>query len=175
MSEVILETQRLYMKAFEIEDLDKLFSLHGNEEVGSTTIDGVQDMDVVREHLESFIEHQVRHGFSQWAVYLKDGDEFLGRAGLTKRALCDGMDEEVEIRFAILPGFWGVGFASELTECLIGYGRDVLGLDKIVASNGSGNVKSIAVLNKFGFKFVKKVRPEGYGVVVDVDYRELGM
>lgn len=173
MNKIIFKTDRTYAKAFEENDLDNLYALHTNPMVASTTIDGIQTLEKIRFHLQSFIEHQNKYGFSQWAIYENETNNFMGRAGFTKRKLSDGTQEEVEIRFAILPDFWNKGYASELTKSLVEYAAQELGLAKLAAGNNPDNIKSIKILSKFGFEFIKKIQPKGYGRVDDIDYREL--
>lgn len=169
----ILQTKRLYFRPFSNQDLPLLFSLHANPEVGKTTIDGVQDIDTVKKHLENFIASHEKDGFSQWAVFENDSDKFVGRAGLIKRALNKEIGQQVEIRFAFLPEFWGQGFALEVSQGLIGFAKEKLKLKKIIASNGLANEKSARVLIKSGFKHIKNIIPEGYGTADAIRYWEL--
>ena len=81
----MLITKRLYLRPFTINDLEYLYLLHSNSEVAKSTIDGVQSIDVVKKHLDDFIQHQKQYGFSQWAVFEKDSEQFVGRAGFTFR------------------------------------------------------------------------------------------
>lgn len=169
----LFQTQRLYAKHFEIGDLNNLYKLHSNQLVAKTTIDGIQSLETVEKHLKDFISHQENFGFSQWAIFEKSSNKFIGRAGLTKRKLNDEVEEGVEIRFAILPDFWNKGYASELTNSLVEYAKDTLKLKKLIAGNDPKNERSIRILNKYGFKLIKKIIPKGYGVKIEVDYREL--
>ena len=54
----MLETNRLILRPFSVEDLSLLHSLHANEEVAKSTIDGVQNIKTVEKHLKNFISHQ---------------------------------------------------------------------------------------------------------------------
>ncbi len=159
----MLKTKRLNLRPFTAEDLPLLFSLHANDEVAKTTIDGVQTLQQVKKHLEDFIAHQNKFGYSQWAVFESDTNKFAGRAGFTTRALNQEIGEQTEIRFAFLPEFWGKGYASEVAQALVYYGFKNLKLSVISAANGPTNEKSDRVLTKCGFKFVKNIIPEGYG------------
>lgn len=155
-------TNRLILRPFMQQDFELLYSLHSNPEVAQTTIDGVQDEATVQKHLTNFIEHQEKFGYSQWAVFEVKSGEFVGRAGLAKRSLNKEVGEQVEVRFALLPQFWGLGYASELTEALIKFAFEKLKLSQIIASTGLTNEKSARVLEKNGFKYVKNIMPEGY-------------
>lgn len=157
----MLSTQRLKLRAFTADDLNLLHQLHANREVAKTTIDGVQSLETVKKHLDNFIAHQEKFGFSQWAVFEKDSGKFVGRGGFTKRALSEEVGEYVEIRFAFLPEFWGQGYASEITRELIKFAFENLGLEVISAAHGVSNDKSKQILTKNGFTLVKIISLPG--------------
>lgn len=169
----LLTTQRLYLRPFKSSDLSLLYQLHANPEVAKTTIDGIQSMETVQKHLADFIQHQEKLGFSQWAVFEQGTDRFVGRAGLTRRTLNDEIGEQTEIRFAILPYFWGTGLASEIAMAVVDFARQRLQLPKIAAANSLTNEKSARVLIKCGFKYVKNTLPIGYGSDSEARYWEL--
>jgi len=170
MGEIKLKTKRLYFKEF---DLQLLYSLHSNSEVAKSTIDGIQSLDAVKKHLDEFIDHQEKFGFSQWAVFENESNTFIGRAGLTKRVLNKKTGEQVEIRFAFLPEFWGFGFASEASEALIKFAKEELKLEKLAAANSLTNEKSAKILIKYGFKHITNIIPDGYGTNDEIRYWEL--
>lgn len=169
----MFNTVRLNARAFKHQDLDLLYKLHSNPEVAATTIDGIQSLEQVKKHLDNFINHQEKYGYSQFAIFEKASGNFVGRAGLTKRTLSEEVGEQIEVRFALMPEFWGLGYATELTEALIAFARDQLKVNLITASCGLYNARSDRVLTKFGFKFIKEVKPEGYGTSNNIKYYEL--
>ena len=169
----ILESKRLYIKPFAPEDFGKLFSLHAHPDVAKTTIDGIQNKEAVQKDLDSFIDHQNEHGYSQWAVYEKNSDAFIGRAGITKRALNKEVGVNSEVRFAFLPDSWGNGYASEVALAIKECARDNLKLKKITASTNPVNKASMRVLEKVGFKYSGLIIPKGYGRKMEITYYEL--
>ncbi len=169
----MLKTKRLNLRPFRAEDLDYLYQLHSNPEVAKTTIDGVQSLEVVKKHLENFIAHQEKFGYSQWIAFERESAKFVGRAGLTTRSLNVETGEKTEIRFALLPEFWGLGYASELTSGLIKFAFDELKMQNIIAANSPDNEKSHHVLVKNGFRYLRNIVPEGYGRSAEVRLYEL--
>ena len=159
----MLETNRLILRPFTSDDFDLLFSLHANEEVAKSTIDGVQSKQQVQTHLDSFIAHQNKFNYSQFALFDKKSGKFVGRGGLTNRALAASLGKKNEIRFALMPEFWGQGLASELTEFLLKFAFETLKLDVVSAANGPENEASHHILIKNGFKLIKTLLAEGYG------------
>ena len=72
----------------------------------------------------------------------------IGICGLLKRETL----ADVDIGFAFLPQFWGNGYGFESAQATMNYGRDVVGLKRIVAITSPDNDTSIALLEKLGLK-----------------------
>ena len=65
--------------------------------------------------------------------------------------------------------FWGKGYAFEAWSLTLGYAFERLGLRKIIAGAVAGNLPSIHVLKKLGFKIEGTLRQE---FLVDGEYRD---
>jgi RimJ/RimL family protein N-acetyltransferase len=70
--------------------------------------------------------------------------------------------EDVDIGYAYLPAFWSKGYAVEAGAAVMKYGREVLGLKRIVAITSLDNGSSGRVLEKIGLKFEKQIRLPGH-------------
>ena len=95
-----------------------------------------------------------RVGLGLYLVELKEMSEPIGICGLIKR---EGL-EDVDLGFAFLPTFWRKGFAFEAATAVVGYGRTVMGLRRIVAILSQDNHRSSRLLEKLGFRFESLVR-----------------
>lgn len=166
----MLTTNRLILRPFREDEFELLYQLHSNKEVAKTTIDGIQSRQQIKKYFDQFLAHQVKFGYSQWAVFEKESGEFVGRAGFTNRTLNDEIGEQTEIRFAFLPQFWGKGYASELTKSLLKFAFEDLKLDLVSASSGLYNEASFRALIKNGFRFIKNIVPSGYGTSDEIKY-----
>ena len=165
----MLETVRLKLHPFTESDLDFLCQLQFHPEIEKTNIDGPQTRETVKKHLDNFISHQQKFGYSQMAIFEKISGKFVGRGGITNRVLATEIGEESEIRFAFLPQFWNQGFASELIPQLQNFAFEKLNLKLLAASILESNPKSFHLLKKYGFKFIKNVKP-CYGNVDSIQY-----
>lgn len=90
-----------------------------------------------------------RLGFGLYLVELRDGGEALGICGLIKRESL----QHVDLGFAFLPRFWRNGYAYEAAAATMSYGKEVLGLSRIVAIVSQDNLASSKLLEKLGFRF----------------------
>ncbi|MCF0071103.1 GNAT family N-acetyltransferase [Dyadobacter sp. CY261] len=89
------------------------------------------------------------------AVYEQARDLYVGLGKIVPFE--DGF---TEIGYALLPEFWGQGYASEITRRLIAYARDCGKVESLVALVAPENRASIHVLTKQQFRFFREV-PEG--------------
>ncbi len=146
-----IETARLRLRMFSLEDLDNLAELFSDPDVMRYVGNG---KPVGREEAEkallSIIQHWRRHGFGRWAIEDKETREFIGYGGL--RSLF-GMPEVV---YHFAKAHWGKGFATELARASLKYGFEEHGFDRIVAIAKPENVASIHVMEKLGMRFEKR-------------------
>ncbi len=81
----------------------------------------------------------------------------IGLCGFVKR---DAL-EDVDIGFAFLPRFWSQGYAFESAAAVMAFGRESLGLRRVVAIAAPHNQGSIKLLGKLGLVFEKNIRLKG--------------
>ena len=79
MINVILETSRLVLRKFTINDATLVLDLNLDPEVTRYTHDPIRDLEHAKEVLESSILPQYRlYNHGRWAVHLKEGGDFIG-------------------------------------------------------------------------------------------------
>jgi RimJ/RimL family protein N-acetyltransferase len=93
-------------------------------------------------------------GFGLYAVELRESGIPIGICGLIKR---DAL-EDVDLGFAFLAQFRSQGFALEAAVATLEYGRQELGLSRIVAVVAPKNTASIRLLEKLGMKLERKAQ-----------------
>ncbi|MGA2697471.1 MAG: GNAT family N-acetyltransferase [Terriglobales bacterium] len=152
---IILETDRLFLRQLTLDDAAFILELVNEpawlEFIGDKNVHSLAD---AREYIRNGpIEMYERLGFGLYLVELKQGSA-VGICGLIKR---DGLDD-VDIGFALLSHFSGQGYALEAAQAVLRYGKEVLGLNRIVAITKPANEKSITLLTKLGLQFEKKIR-----------------
>ena len=93
-------------------------------------------------------------GHGQLRVELKTDRVPIGVCCLLYRASLDVTD----FGCAFLPEYWRQGFAIETISAVIEYGRNTLGVAKIVGLTAEHNTASIGILNKLGMRFERMVK-----------------
>ena len=147
----VLETERLVLRRLTTDDAEFIIELLnqpsflryiGDREVRNSA-------DAVRYVQTVPIASYERFGFGLYLVELKETGVPIGICGLLKR---DQLPD-VDIGFAFLPDFWSQGYAFESASAVMTYGREVLGLKRIVAITSLDNDASIRLLEKVGLRF----------------------
>lgn len=152
----ILETERLVLRQFTVEDAPFILELLNEpsfiQNIGDRGVRTPADANLYL--LNGPIASYAKNGFGLYLVILKETNASIGMCGLIKR---DGLSD-VDIGYAFLPKFWSKGYAVESARAVKEYGRDVIGLKRLVAITDPVNEGSIRVLAKIGLTFEKMVR-----------------
>src|SRR6188508_1432486 len=98
---------------------------------------------------EKMLPHFAQHGFGYYIAELKGSGEAVGTCGLLMR---DQLDE-VDVGFSILRRHWRQGYAFEAARALMDYGRNVLGLPRVIALASAQNERSLRLLEKLGLRY----------------------
>ena len=94
---------------------------------------------------ERFATSYASHGYGFYLVETAAGP--IGICGFVSRAGFPAPD----LGFAYLAAHVGRGYGREAGEAMLRHGREVLGLDPIIAFTKPGNAASAALLRRLGF------------------------
>lgn len=95
-----------------------------------------------------------QHGYGLFLVQNSSNGQPLGFCGLLYREFL----QETDIGFALLPQWWGRGYAYEAASAVLHFGYGRLKLKRIVGLTSAGNTASIKLLNRLGLHFEKMVK-----------------
>ncbi len=153
---IVFETERLTLRHLCEDDAAFILALLNEPSFLQFIGDkGVRTLEDARIYiLKGPVEMYDRLGFGLYMTELKDGHVPLGMCGLIKRDTL----EDVDIGFAFLPEFWGQGYACEAAAAVLDYGKEILGLKRIVAITSPDNVASGRLLEKVGLRFDRMIR-----------------
>ncbi len=153
MTTTEIETARLRLRRFTLQDLDALTGINSDPEVMRFIGNGNPATPAqTKAALDSILNHWEKHGFGLWAVEQKKDRSVAGFCGLKYL----DRTEEIEVGYRLARNFWGMGFATEGGSASLRYGWDVLKLQRIVAVVQPGNSASQRVLEKIGLRFVSR-------------------
>lgn len=155
---IIAETNRLLISEFTLKDapffLELVNSPNWIKFIGDRKTKTVKEAENrIREgHLKSY----KTSGFGFYKLLLKaENNKPIGTCGLIKRDTL----EDVDIGFAMLPDYEGIGIAYEASVAVIKLAKQTFKLKKLVAITNPNNKKSIKLVEKLGFTYENKVKP----------------
>lgn len=162
----VLETPRLTLRRLEADDAPFILHLVNDPAwlrfIGDR---GVRTIEAARGYLERGpIAMYERLGFGLWMVEVKEGGLPAGICGLVKRETLP----EVDLGFAFLPAFRGMGYACESALAVRDHAVAVVGLARLLAITSPDNVDSIRLLQRLGFEFERRMPGSGEKDLVNV-------
>jgi RimJ/RimL family protein N-acetyltransferase len=155
----VLETDRLILRRLSPDDAAFILELLNDPAwlrfIGDRGVRTLEDAHTYI--LNGPMAMYARLGFGLYLSELKGSGVPIGICGLIKR---DSL-EDLDIGFALLPKFRGEGYAYEAASATMAYGKNVLGLKRIVAITSPDNQVSAGLLKRLGLKFERMVRLPG--------------
>ncbi len=152
----ILETERTILR--EVTKDDAKFVLDLLNQPSFIRFIGDRNVRTVAgavEYIESRFTNSYRQfGFGMYAVESKETETPIGICGFVKR---DSLPD-ADIGFAFLPQFEKKGYAFESANAVLNYGREVLGLERVLAITSKDNESSGRLLAKINFKFESLIK-----------------
>ena len=159
--EAVLETQRLLLRHFVVEDASAIEAVFCDPAVMRYS-DGVESPEWVQEWLTNMIHKcYPKWGFGAWAIEEKSARDVIGYCGLSRFPSRCGPDE-AELGFRLVRNHWGCGYATEAALPTCDLGLRVLGLSRIVAIIDPDNIASVHVAQKVGMRYRREIMFDGY-------------
>jgi ribosomal-protein-alanine N-acetyltransferase len=154
----MLETERLLIRPFTLEDLPRLVEMRSDPEV-NVYLGGakMQNPESLARRIEFYIDCAKKYGFGMSAMIWKETDEIIGWSGLQP---LDGTDE-IEVGYGMIKEFWGRGIALEAARAWLDFGFNEKSLERIVAVAYPENKNSWGIMEKLGMRYEKTA--EHYG------------
>jgi len=160
---ILIETERLQMRKFTLDDVDAVYEFSICKEVTRYT----GDAGTVRTRLDAenvirdvWLAEYEKYGYARYALVHRDDEKVIGFCGV-KFEPDLGLPD---LGYRMLPEYWGKGLATEAVVALLDYARDVLGLKKIVAEVVDQNTASSNLLIKVGFRHTGTNSKRGFTV-----------
>lgn len=149
----ILDTERLTLRTLEADDAPFYLELVNQPSFLKFIGDkGVRTVEAARQAIADGPQAMQRErGHSLYLVQRRGDGVPLGMCGLIKRDSLPGVD----IGYALMPQYWGQGYAHEAAAAVLAHGRDSVGLDRLMAITSPENQSSIGLLLKLGLRFIE--------------------
>ena len=155
VTDIVIETERLTLRAFTEADLQDFYEYASVPGVGEmagwphhTSIENTRFV------LKMFLDNK-----DVFAIWHKAGEKVIGSLGLHNAWI--NREEEYKhlkaknIGYVLAKDYWGKGLMAEAVQAVIHYGFTELEMEAFSIEHFVENMQSRRVIEKCGFKFVK--------------------
>lgn len=158
---ILLETERLILRRFIIEDADAMYKNWASEDEVTKflTWPTHSDAGVTKTLLSTWISNYEKPDFYNWAIELKEIGEVIGNISVV-----DIIDEKVacaDLGYCMGTRWWGKGIMPEAGKAVIRYLFEEVGCNRIAAVHAKSNPKSGKVMQKIGMTYEGTLRQAG--------------
>ena len=146
-----LQTSRLMLQGLTKSDAEDLYRYRSLPEV--TRFQGWAPASV--EEAVRFVEEDICHEINQpdtwfqFGIFLREDQTLIGDLGIH---FLPDLSDEAEIGVTVAPGYQSKGFASEAVSRVLEFLFHTLHKNKVTASVDPENRKSMALMERIGFK-----------------------
>lgn len=154
---MMIETDRLIIRDFTLEDIDKVHLYAKDEKVVRFMEWGPNTYEETEAFVNYAIEEAAKEKRSKYdlAIICKDSNELIGGVALSES---DEKNRVAVVGYTLNPKFWGKGYATEASRRMIEYGFEVHKFHRIEATCDVRNRGSARVLEKSGLKLEGVIR-----------------
>ncbi len=145
---VMLETERLILRAWKLEDLDDFFEYAKDPDVGPNA--GWKPHKTKEESLrilENFIEKD-----EVWAIVNKENGKAIGSIGMHEDEKRKDANAKM-IGYVLSKDYWGHGLMTEAANKVLEYLFNGKNIELVSCYHYPFNIRSKRVIEKCGFKF----------------------
>jgi RimJ/RimL family protein N-acetyltransferase len=157
-----LETDRMLFRTHERGDEADFVAMHTDPEDRRYVGGQAWPLEKAQHRFRNEYLGQPTETFGLWATIFKEEGRYIGCCGL--RGIPGGKSAHLGYYFA--RPYWRRGFASEAAKAFIDVAIGRLGLMTVVAEVQKGNLASERILQKFGFKYVRREEIPGSNRVI---------
>jgi RimJ/RimL family protein N-acetyltransferase len=160
----MIETNRLLIRPFTIDDADEAHVWLGDAEV-MKYIPGGPDKTIEesQKRIIQYIDCYKNYGFSKYIIIEKSSNKLIGDCGILYLEDSD----LIELGYRISKNYWCQGYATEAAFAVLNYAFNNLNINEIYAIVESENtISQHMVKNKLGFSYLK--RTVHYGVDMEL-------
>ena len=153
MTQPTLTTERLFLRAYQREDWERVHIYGSNPDFSKYELWGPNTLEDTHKFIADMMaqtESNPRYQFD-FAVCMRENGLLIGGCGIRREA---ELSQVANLGWAINPEFQNCGYATEAAAALLEYGLKSLLLSVIYATCDTRNTPSFKVMEKLGMKRV---------------------
>jgi ribosomal-protein-alanine N-acetyltransferase len=157
-AEVVLETERLFLRRLRADDVDAIFAVIGDP-LAMQYYPRTFEYKDAEEWIERNIQRYAEQGHGLYALVLHTSGDVLGDCGLVTQQIEGGA--ELEVGYHLRRDQWGHGYATEAARACIAYAFRELGAEKVISLIRPENLPSRRVAERNGMRVEHQVTHHG--------------
>ena len=161
---MMLETPRLILRPFTIEDLDRLAELMANKEFMRFSLGPLTRQQTQERFLDKVIGWDRDRLPSQFAMIIRSSRALVGYCGFFHHEVDGKM--EIEIGYRLHSNFWNRGLTTEAARAVRDHGFRDLKLDYVISLIHPENLPSRRVAEKNGMTLERETTFRGFPTFV---------
>lgn len=163
MTKKIIETERLIMRAFAIDDVDDFTNICQNREVMRYIGNGdIPSKDEMSEKMTDWINQFEMNGYGLMVLLHKEDNKLIGFCGLIPQII-DGTNY-IELGYRLDKHYWRQGLATEAALAVKDYAINSLKLTELISIIHHKNQASKNVAKKVGMTLATNTLYNGINV-----------
>jgi RimJ/RimL family protein N-acetyltransferase len=145
----MLETDRLFLRRFDKNDIDSVFAMRSDADVMRFIREPQTDRAEAKSWINLVSSRWETDKIGFCAIIEKSSGRYIGWCGLWRLKETD----ETEVGYALIKEFRGRGYAVEASEAFLIYAFEMLNLKEVVAVARPENRASRRVMEKLGMSY----------------------
>lgn len=154
--DLVLETDRLFLRRMRAEDVDDLLRIFTDPKVMASFGGELFSREQMAWWVRRNLEHQEKYGYGLFSVIFKADGQLIGDCGLEHMEL-DG-EPETELGYDFRSDYWNRGLATEAASAVREFSFRTLALPWLVSMIRVGNQSSRRVAEKVGMHLREEVQ-----------------
>lgn len=156
ITNVVLTTERLLLRPWQLSDQDDFYEYASVEGVGEMAgWPHHETIEKTKEIIKRFIEEK-----KTFAIVLKENNKVIGSLGIENiehHKMLSSPLKGREIGYVLAKDYWGKGYMPEAGHAVVDYCFQHLGYDFLLCGYFQWNNQSRRVCEKLGFKFFDEI------------------
>jgi ribosomal-protein-alanine N-acetyltransferase len=151
----VLSTKHFTLRQLSTEDKVEIFILRSDERVLKyLDIQKAEKIEDAIIFIDKILNGNNFEDWIYWGISEKGSSKLIGTICLWNFSVDKS---KADIGFALLPEYQGQGIMQEVIPVVLDYGFTQINLKSIKGEAAADNIKSIKLMEKFGFKFEKEI------------------
>ncbi len=153
---VHIETERFFIRDFELYDAENMLIMESDPEVhrflGNKPVTALEKVIQI---IKGVKKQYQEVGIGRWAIADKETNAFVGWTGFKLENKLRKDFTYYDLGYRLLRKHWGKGIGTEAANACVSYGFTNLNFTEIYAAAHTENIGSNKIIQKVGLKFIE--------------------